>query len=301
MNTELYIENNRADITKEIAALLNFAIDDIKDFSARSTAWSRTIILPGTANNNKIFGHIFQVGQSNNYNSSIANVGSNFNASKSAACIIFQDQIQTFKGVLRLLQININNGFQGACEYEVSVFGTLVGLNVALSGALLEDLDFSAYDHVYGDGNIVASWDNPGGSGYYYPLIDYGTYSVNKHDWDIRTFRPALYVREYIDKMFNAAGYRWNSALFDTPRFKSLIVPQNKKFLTITTTDLASANITSPKNFTFPPSGTVIVAFDANTGTGFTANVGKTVFTYAGTLTTNINLHFKFIGTFVAV
>lgn len=301
MNTELYIENYRLDITKEISALLNLAIDDIKNFSSRSTTWSRTIVLPGTANNNKLFGHIFQVGQSNNYNGSVPNVGSNFNAAKSAACIIFQDQVQAFKGVLRLLQINISNGFQGACEYEVSVFGNLVGLNVSLSGALLEDLDFSAYNHVYNDGNIVASWDNPGGSGYYYPLIDYGTYSTNKHDWDIKTFRPALYVREYIDKMFTAAGYRWNSALFDTPRFKSLVIPQNKKFLTITTTDLASANITSAKNFTFPPAGTVIVTFDTNTGTGFTANPGKTVFTYAGTLTTNINLHFKFIGTFIAV
>jgi hypothetical protein len=122
MNTELYIENYPADLTKEIAALLNFAIDDIKNFSSRSTTWSRTIVLPGTANNNKLFGHIFQVGQSNYYNSALPNISSNFNAAKSAPCIIFQDQIQTFKGVLRLLQININNGFQGACEYEVSVF-----------------------------------------------------------------------------------------------------------------------------------------------------------------------------------
>jgi hypothetical protein len=229
MNTEVYIENNRADITKEVSALLNLAIDDIKNFSARSTTWSRTIVLPGTANNNKLFGHIFQVGQSNNYSSAAANVGSNFNAAKAASCIIFQDQIQTFKGVLRLLQVNYYGGFNGAVEYEVSVFGTTAGLNVALSGSLLEDLDFSAYNHTYNDANIVASWDNPGGSGYYYPLIDHGTYSTLKHDWDIRTFRPALYAREYIDKMFTAAGYRWSSALFNTPGFKSLIIPYNRK------------------------------------------------------------------------
>jgi hypothetical protein len=298
MNTELYIENYQSDITTEISALLNFAIDDIKDFSSRSTTWSRTIVLPGTANNNKLFGHIFQVGQSNGYNSSLDNVGYNFNAAKSADCIIFQDQMQTFKGVLRLLQINI---IKGRFEYEVSVSGKLTGLNVALSGGLLEDLDFSVYDHVYNDSNIVASWDNPGGNGVYYPLIDYGTYSTNKHDWDIRTFRPALYVREYIDKMFAAAGFRWSSDLFDTPRFRSIIIPQNKKHLTVTTNDLISAKINSPKNFTFPPAGTVIVPFDSNTGTGFTPNVGNTVYTYNGTLTTNVNFHFKFIGTFFAV
>src|SRR6478752_10031524 len=301
MNTELYIENYRADLTKEIAALLNFAIDDIKNFSARSTTWSQTIVLPGTANNNKLFGHIFQVGQSNSYNGSLPNVGSNFNAAKSAACIIFQDQVQTFKGVLRLLQININNGFQGACEYEVSVLGNLVGLNGRLSGALLEELDFSAYNHVYNDANIVASWDNPGGSGYYYPLIDYGTYSTGKHDWDIHTFRPALYLKEYIDKIFSAAGYRYNGALFDTPRFKSLIIPHSKKQLTIVTSQLYDASNSSQQIYTFtsaspPPS--IPISFNTQSGGGFNPDGTLTVYTYTGTVTTTIKIKFRLAGSF---
>lgn len=304
MNTELYIENYRLDITNDISALLNFSIDDIKDFSARSTTWSRTIVLPGTSNNNKLFGHIFQMGQSNFYDSNIPNVNSNFNAAKSAQCIIFQDQMQTFKGVLRLLQINISNGFQGRVEYEVSVFGSMVGLNVALSGALLEDLDFSAYDHIYNDSNIVNSWDNPGGSGVYYPLIDYGTYSTGKHDWDIKTFRPALYAKEYIDKIFTAAGKRYVSALFDTPRFKKLIIPHSKKQMTVSLTNLFSAN----GNATFygtPPvyPTTAAVRFDTTTGTGFSPNVGpdKILFTFNGTVTTNVEIKFRFIGSCTSV
>lgn len=297
MNTEIYIEGYRLDITEDISSLMNFAIDDIKDFSARSTAWSKTIVLPGTANNNRLFGNIFQVGQSNNYNSALPNVSYNFNAAKSASCIIFQDQMQTFKGVLRLLQINISNGFQGKCEYEVSVFGNLAGLNVALSGALIESLDFSAYNHTYTVTNIVNSWDNPGGSGVYYPLMDYGTYSTNKHDWDIRTFRPALYVREYIDKMITAAGFRWQSNLFDTPRFKSLIVPFNRKALTILSTDLYKGFNTTNKSGSFPV-GSFALVFDNHTGTGFTANGTNDVFTYNGTTTNNLIVHFKFEGTF---
>jgi hypothetical protein len=308
MNTEIYIENYRLDITNEISALLNFSIDDIKDFSARSTTWSRTIILPGTSNNNKLFGHIFQVGQSNYYDSTLPNVGYNFNAAKSASCIIFQDQMQTFKGVLRLLQINISNGFQGRVEYEVSVFGSMVGLNVALTGALLENLDFSAYNHVYNDSNIVNSWDNPGGSGVYYPLIDYGTYSTGKHDWDIRTFRPALYIKEYIDKIFAAAGRRYISALFDTPRFKKLIVPHSKKQMTVNVSTLMEATDvlgyygTPPviDLFSNPTEFGTLIRFTTVTGTGFTPNVGpdKTIFTYNGLVTTNLQITFKFEGTF---
>lgn len=298
MTTELFIETYRLDVTADISALLNFALDDIKDFSSRSTAWSKTIILPGTSNNNQIFGHIFQIGQSNDYNSASPNVGYNFNASQSADCIIFQDNVQSFKGVIRLLQINI---IKGRIEYEVSVFGKLAGLNVSLSGGLLENLDFSAYDHAYNDANIVASWDNPGGTGIYYPLIDYGNYSVNKHDWDIRTFRPAVYAYELIDKMFTAAGFRWSSDLFNTPKFRSLVVPYNKKSLTRNTsglTGLASAQIDTTKIFVLPPVGTINIDFDSFSGTTFTANPSKTIFTYTGGLALNANVDFQFEGSF---
>lgn len=300
MNTELYIENYSLDLSKDLSALLNFSIDDVKDFSSRSTTWSKTIILPGTANNNRLFGHIFQIGQINQYDPNQDNVGYNFNAAKSADCIIFQDQIQTFKGVLRLLQINI---YKGVMEYEVSVFGKLHGLNNALSGALLEDLDFSAYDHVYNDANIVASWDNPGGSGYYYPLIDYGTYSSNsKHDWDIKTFRPALYVKEYIDKMFAAAGYRYDGNLFSMQRFIKLIVPHSAKVLTKPISNLVEVLTTIQRTYTLPnvvsSTGGILVTYDNIIGTGFSANVGNTIYTYNGTISTNVNLSFRFQGSY---
>lgn len=247
MNTELFIENRRVDITAYISTLLNFAIDDIKDFASRSTTWSKTIVLPGTANNNKLFGHIFQLGQSNATIDVNDNVGYNFNASKAADCIIFQDQMQTFKGVLRLMQINIT---KGQIEYEVAVFGELAGLNVALSSGFLHDLDFSEYDHTYLASGITASWANTSGTGVYYPLIDYGTYSTVKKDWDIRTFRPALHVREYIDKMMTAANFRWTSDLFDTARFKTLIVPHNQKKLKGAGTIYIDCNVSGTQTFT---------------------------------------------------
>ena len=84
---------------------------------------------------------------------------------------------------------------------------------------------------------ISNSWDNAGGSGYFYPLIDYGLYretaviSGLNDDYEIGTFRPALYVKEYIDKMFEAAGYSYTSTFFNTSYFKSLIIPYNVKEL----------------------------------------------------------------------
>lgn len=298
MNTEIYIEGSPLDVTKDISTLLNFAIDDVRDFASRSTAYSKTIVLPGTSNNNKLFGHIFNIGQSNIYDESLGNIGYNFNASKSADCIIFQDQVQTFMGNLRLMEIDIS---KGNIEYEVAVFGTLSGLNVALSGALLETLDFSGYDHVFDETTVVNSWDNTPGTGYYYPLIDYGTYSINKHDWNILTFRPALYVREYLYKMFTAAGYRFESALFDTARFKGLIIPYSQKVLTRPASRILNLEVTTPVLvISFGTSNLQDIPFDVFSSSVFTNLSGTTRFQYNQTNTVTVTMNYDFTGVYNA-
>lgn len=229
MTSEIFIENKQVDISEGLSNLLTYAIDDIKDIGSRNTSFSKTIILPGTARNNALFGHIFDVTVMNTYNPALPNTGYNFNASKQAAAIIFQNHIQVFKGILRLLKIVINNGMP---EYEVAVFGELGGLVNAMGNSKLQDLDFSIYDHILNVPNISGSWNNVTGGGYYYPLGDYGQVSSNKRDYDITTFRPALFVKEYIEKIFTAAGYTFDSAIMETARFKSLIIPHNQKQLT---------------------------------------------------------------------
>ncbi|MFT3679434.1 MAG: hypothetical protein QM791_04125 [Ferruginibacter sp.] len=244
MITEIFIEGYRVDISADISSLLTFALDDVRDFASRQTTFSKTVVLPGTSNNNALFGNIFATGHSNDYNESQNNIGYNFNAAKSARCIIFQDYMQTFKGTLRMLQINKE---KKSIEYEVAIAGELTNVNVALSSKFLHDLDFSEYDHFYSQTAITNSWNNQG-AGYYYPLIDYGGYSVLKHDWDIHTFRPALFVKEYIDKIMAAANFRYESDLFNRDRFKSLIIPHNQKKLTALGTQVATASITATHN-----------------------------------------------------
>ena len=169
--TEIFIENKPLDITEGISSLITFSIDDVKDFASRNTAFSKTISLPGTSNNNFLFGHIFDARVSNLYDSTSDNVETNFNPSVSARCIILQDHVQVFKGTLRLLEIVIN---EGVPEYEVAVFGELGGLISAIGNKKIEELNFSAYDHTYNTTNIINSWAATFGTGYYYPLIDYG-------------------------------------------------------------------------------------------------------------------------------
>lgn len=282
MRTEIYIENKKLDLSEGLSNLLTFQVDDVKDFGFRNSNFSKTIILPGTANNNTLFGHFFDATISNPYDSTQDNVGMNFNPSKQANCVIFQNHVQVFKGIIRLLSASIDNNVP---EYECSVFGELSGLVNSIGNKKLEDLDFSIYDHTLSIPNVTGSWSNFNGSGYFYPLIDYGNVSTAKVDYDLSAFRPALAVREYMDKIITDAGYSYECALFDTARFKKLRIPNNQKtFQQLSNTLMyvyTTAGYLAISNS--GPSSPQYTKFDTTAILGsFSANVDKNEFTYGG-------------------
>jgi len=241
---EIFVENNKVDVSEDFSTLLSFSIDDVKDFGAKNTTYSKTIVLPGTKRNNVVFGNIFEVTAGSTYDPASKNVNYNFNAAVAAKCYIFQSNFQVFKGILRVMKITIDDGF---IEYEVSVFGELGGFVNKIGSKKLEDLDFSEYDANYTLANIVSSWTNYNtGSGVYYPLIDCGNASTDKHDFDYKTFKPAFFAKEYIDKIFAASGYTYDCELFSgtsvaAQRFQRCIIPHNQRYLQGYANDLLDA------------------------------------------------------------
>ena len=280
IRTEIYIEDEVIDLLQDISSEFTYAIDDVKDFGSRNTSFSRTISIPATAKNNKILGFAFEISMSNNHNTDLANVNTNFTPSQAAKCEIYVDKIQIFKGVIRMLEIVMNNN---VIQYQCAVFGELGGFITELGNKRLEDLDFSEHNHTYNVTEIQNSWDSIAGSGYYYPLIDYGDVSTTKDDFHVSTFRPALYVKEYIDKIFEGTTYTLDCAFFDTTFFKSLIIPNNSqgirgandRFILGTKTIsqiLLNSNTPTARNADLP--------FDTTTLLNFTENAGKSIFTY---------------------
>ena len=290
ISTEIYIEEQKIDLLQDISTEFTYAIDDVSEFGSRNTSFSKTISIPGTANNNLIFGYIFELNNANVTVNALPNVGYNYNVTKQANCKIFIDKVQIFKGTLRILEIVID---KETIEYQCSVFGELGGFINQLGNRRLEDLDFSAYDHTYSVANISASWDNPGGSGYYYPLIDYGSvstgqYGTAKKDFQYTTFRPALYVKEYIDKIFAGTDYTFDCSFFDTPLFKRLIIPNNQTNITALNNTSMSASATNRDMLlTSDP----YVKYTLVTAGSFSIDGTNSLFTYSGaTLTTNIQI-----------
>ena len=241
--TQIFIENNELDITEGLSNQITYAIDDLNNLDSKSTSFSKTIVLPGTARNNQLLGNIFEFANSNFSSDSTPNVFYNFNASRSAKTRIEIDGVQTMKGVLRLLQIIVDGQH---IEYEVAIFGELGGFFTSLGAKKLTDLDFSLHNHTYNISNIVDSWDFANlGERFYYALIDYGACSVGttKHNFYYRAFRPALFVREYIDKIITGAGYTWESDFFNTNFFKRLIVPNNQAKFSVNKNQVLTAQV----------------------------------------------------------
>jgi hypothetical protein len=289
--TRIFIEGYELDLTQGLSNQINYAIDDLQNIDSKSTSFTKTIILPGTANNNKLLGNIFDFNNANFDNPLDKNVLANFNAARNASARIEIDGLQIMKGVLRLLEIIHLNG---AIEYECALFGELGGFINALGNKRLEDLDFSAYNHTYSYENIVSSWDTSGSTGYCYPLVDYGNVSTDKINFQYKTFKPALFVRQYLDKIFSGSGYTYECSLFNNGYFRKLIVPNNSKQLTKETSDvlelkketLQSMNTGGTQDFIF---------YETKIGSLFTASAGDTIFTYTGipTLTTTLSIEVR--------
>ena len=278
--TRIFIEDNELDINANFSQMINYSIDDLNNLDSKTTNFTKTIVLPGTSKNNRLLGNIFEFSNSNYTVDAAPNFGYNFNASKSAKARIEVNGMQVIKGVMRLMEIIIDGE---NVEYEIALFGELGGFFSRLGASKLTDLDFSEYNHTYNYTNIVNSWDNANaGEGYYYPLIDYGNTSpisnldFYKKSFFYTAFRPAFFVKEYINKIITNAGYTWESTFFNTDFFKRLIIPNNQVRLKYNREQIFESTI-NPEALTLSPSQFLVHSNIVNDL--FTNSANKT-FTY---------------------
>ena len=303
MRTQIFVEGFELDLTDDIACEISYVIDDVKDFGSKNTSYSKTIVIQGTQKNNKIFNHISELGRFiaiENVNTQAPNVNENYTAAVGSNCIILVDNIQIFKGKLRVMEVV---KYANHVEYECAVFGELGGFyyelskgvtdpisNVNSGARLLEQLDFTDLNHTYTYANMAASWANRNtnpGVGYFYPLIDYGKVAetATRNHFYEQALRPAVYVREYIQRIFNLSGYTYECDFFDTAFFKRLIVPNNDDRLKILVSQLLNIGTTQ---YTFGLTAVSPYTFLWYAGTfrDF-ASIGGGQYQYTGAATVN--------------
>lgn len=243
---EVLIEGRRLDVMEGLDFSFNYSIADIREPQKRNTEFSKTIQCPGTKNNDVIFGQIYDVNISNPYNPNSINVEANFNPNKKAEARVMSNGVEIMAGSVQLRKIVM----QGSnYVYEVMFIGKLVNIFSKLRDKELNGLDedgtrfidFSDLDHFFTDSVISSSWNNT--TGYTYPLIDYGlAYDFNSDGeriHSIDTFRPAVFFKNVIDKIFDFAGFTYTSTFLDSTFFSKLIIPWYSQSFTLTDTQIA--------------------------------------------------------------
>jgi hypothetical protein len=235
---EVRIEGRRLDVFEGFDFSFNYGVADIRNPEKRSTEYSKTIKCPATKSNDALFGHIYDVNISNNYNANTSNIDVNFNPNKKAEARVIADGVEVMAGVVQLRKV-MQKGH--AYTYEVVFVGKLLNIFSKIGDKQISGtdenglglLDFSEYDHALTYTNQVNSWTATIGEGYVYPLIDWGDGSLfttaGNRIYEVGHLRPSIYVKTLIDKIFGFAGFSYTSSFFNTNTFKRLIVPITKK------------------------------------------------------------------------
>lgn len=248
---------------------LNKAAFDIENPQVRKTDFTKSIVIPSTTETNKLFENLFDV--------KVALQTFNPNLKTTYELVI--DGISVMRGYCQLIDIRITNG---KIDYVLNAKGAIGDLFSSIGDALVEDLDFSTYNHTWNRTNIEASWTPTLGQGYVYPMIDYGNKNSQEF-WRVEEFKPALFVREYFTKIFTAAGYTWTSTFLDSTRFKSLIIPQSSDVVSLGESTIEDRQFLASR-LTLDQTGIAIgtLSTPSSMGTLIFNNVGTPFYNTAG-------------------
>ena len=294
MSARLFVEGTEADTLGDIDVEFTFSVADISDIERRNTSFSKTLTLPSTSTNQVLFGNIFDISVSNDYDVNGANIGVNFNPAKQAQSQIFLDNVKIFDGVIRMSKINNR---EGNITYEVNMFGRLRDILHELGDKTLAELDFDDYDHVWNQANIEASWDRiewvDGAQNYVYPLVDYG-YSVDMNTFPIKNFKPAVFVSEIMKRIFDQANFTIVSPIFDSFYFrKSILITAEKTITRLASTLLDQSNVSFNQDATSVTTYSRLLTFSSTLASGFTINGAANRFTWNKTQNLNTGLTFN--------
>jgi hypothetical protein len=216
------------DIGPEAEVPLNFNVSDIQDITKRQGTFSKTIKLLGTSNNNLLL--------NNYYNVNVA-VGT-FDINRLQTCQIFQNGVPLLKnGTLKLVnvtKVQNNNMLEELVEYDVVIQDSISDFFTSIQNKELTDLEFGEYDHYFNASNIITTLNNTYQNGYKYFFPN-----INDHVYNLSHFKPAIFAREYFDKIIGGAGfvYEWSGMTASTTHFNELLIPYNGDQLQITAED----------------------------------------------------------------
>lgn len=255
----LLLDNYTIELSDESNLAISKSIYDVIEPDKRMSSYTKTITIPSTAQNDKVLMGMFDVNFSLDSDSQFDPF---FNPSKKAPCFIHTETLEQMTGYAQLTDITLNH-YTNKVEYKLTIYGEIRDLFGTLSDLRLSDLDLSEFNHAYTKANIVSSWDydvyrngvltsyTEGGIGYVYPQIDYGddhqkwngNVLESKDYWRVEHFRPFIYVKTIVDRIFQEAGFSYYSTFFNSDLFKKLIYQGDVNGLKYTNDDIEAISV----------------------------------------------------------
>jgi len=219
------IENLDINITKEVY--------NIDDPSKRQSDFSKSVEIPGSKANDFVFKSLFDVSFSIRNN---AQLSPDFNPTKKAWCIYYQDTLPQINGYCQLNEVKILDNNQ--VIYVLTIYGKNIDIFSKIADLKLNDLT-TLGTATWDDGSIVSSWTDTFDPTIRltYPLLDRGMSKYGRKSFSItadpfyvlsynyNAFKPFIYVKHIIDAIFREAGINLEIAnFFETAQFKKLIL-----------------------------------------------------------------------------
>lgn len=227
----------------------NLTLQIQTDITKRSSSYSKTINIPGTSNNCKIFDNLFNISSYNNPATEIF-----FNKKVDAG--IYQDTLEVMLGYVELT--SSKTLIDGSIEFSITFYSNNKNIADKIGDKLIvgnanknDDLNFSKYDHIFNKSNILAThqtdksyklitqeepfqqWSTlnysySASTGVFYPFINYAGENEGNTMY-MEFLKPALYVKEIWDEIFKKNGFSYTSNFLNSSYFKNLIIPMTNE------------------------------------------------------------------------
>lgn len=223
MRRELIIDGVSIPLSSDINISVNKTIKDVQQPDKAKSDYTKTITLPSSKDLDKLLTFIFEI-----------NAEGTFNPNKKVNASYLENSISIISGYFQLKEIIHVDKER---NYKGVLFGEVANFFTDITDKYLTDIeDLDDFNHDYTAFNQVNSWDTSIikngtsqtfalGSGYVYPLINYG-FDNSLNSYTTTDLFPAFYKKELFDRIFKDVGYTYDSSfLTGSLRFKREIIP----------------------------------------------------------------------------
>lgn len=205
---------------------------EIQDITRRKGSYTQPFSLPFTKTNNEFFEFFNEYGQT----------PQNFKPNKNTFATVYEHDIPIFSGILKYSGADLTKKL-----HKVTVIDKFSQLITALGEDTMADLfgEYTELDHVISRTQVVNSWgggllnlNNVLKTEIRYPLIDWGygwefstdpnapgfVNSSNRNAIECKQLRPCVQLYWIIKKMFERAGFLFQSTFLESALFKDIYV-----------------------------------------------------------------------------